>query len=199
MKDMKLVFATHNENKVKEVQAILPPHISLLSLTDIGCLEEIPETGKTLEENAILKANYITQKFSYPCFADDTGLVVDALDGAPGVYSARYAGESRDANANMSKLLNELSHTKDRAARFETVIALNLNNEQYIFTGKVEGEITDKKSGEKGFGYDPIFKPLGYTKTFAELPLEVKNKIGHRGKAIQKLILHLKSLAHITE
>ena len=199
MKDMKLVFATHNENKVKEVQAILPPHISLLSLTDIGCLEEIPETGKTLEENAILKANYITQKFSYPCFADDTGLVVDALDGAPGVYSARYAGENRDANANMSKLLNELSHTKDRAARFETVIALNLNNEQYIFTGKVEGEITDKKSGEKGFGYDPIFKPLGYTKTFAELPLEVKNKIGHRGKAIQKLILHLKSLAHITE
>ena len=199
MKDMKLVFATHNENKVKEVQAILPPHISLLSLTDIGCLEEIPETGKTLEENAILKANYITQKFSYPCFADDTGLVVDALDGAPGVYSARYAGESRDANANMSKLLNELSHTKDRAARFETVIALNLNNEQYIFTGKVEGEITDKKSGEKGFGYDPIFKPLGYTKTFAELPLEVKNKIGHRGKAIQKLILRLESLAHVAE
>jgi len=196
---MKLVFATHNENKVKEVQAILSPHISLLSLTDIGCLEEIPETGKTLEENAILKANYITQKFSFPCFADDTGLVVDALDGAPGVYSARYAGEQRDANDNMDKLLIELKHTKDRAARFETVIALNLNNEQYIFTGKVEGEITDKKSGEKGFGYDPIFKPLGYTKTFAELPLEVKNKIGHRGKAIQKLILHLKSLAHVTE
>ncbi len=196
---MKLVFATHNENKVKEVQAILPPHISLLSLIDIGCLEEIPETGKTLEENAILKANYITQKFSYPCFADDTGLVVDALDGAPGVYSARYAGESRDANANMSKLLNELSHIKDRRAKFETVIALNLNNEQFIFTGKVEGEIVQEKSGEKGFGYDPIFKPNGYTKTFAELPLEVKNKIGHRGKAIQKLILHLKSLAHATE
>ena len=196
---MKLVFATHNENKVKEVQAILLPHISLLSLTDIGCLEEIPETGKTLEENAILKANYITQKFSFPCFADDTGLVVDALDGAPGVYSARYAGESRGANANMSKLLNELNHIKDRSARFETVIALNLNNEQYIFTGKVEGEITNKKSGEKGFGYDPIFKPLGYTKTFAELPLELKNKIGHRGKAIQKLILYLQSLAHVTE
>ena len=196
---MKLVFATHNENKVKEVQAILLPRISLLSLTDIGCLEEIPETGKTLEENAILKANYITQIFSFPCFADDTGLVVDALDGAPGVYSARYAGEQRDANDNMDKLLIELKHTKDRAARFETVIALNLNNEQYIFTGKVEGEITNKKSGEKGFGYDPIFKPLGYTKTFAELPLEVKNKIGHRGKAIQKLILHLQSLAHVTE
>ena len=196
---MKLVFATHNENKVKEVQAILPPHISLLSLTDIGCLEEIPETGKTLEENAILKANYITKKFSYPCFADDTGLVVDALDGAPGVYSARYAGESRDANANMSKLLNELSHIKDRRAKFETVIALNLNNEQFIFTGKAYGEIVQEKSGEKGFGYDPIFKPNGYTKTFAELPLEVKNKIGHRGKAIQKLILRLESLAHVTE
>ncbi len=196
---MKLVFATHNENKVKEVQAILPPHISLLSLTDIGCLEEIPETGKTLEENAILKANYITKKFSYPCFADDTGLVVDALDGAPGVYSARYAGESRDANANMSKLLNELSHIKDRRAKFETVIALNLNNEQFIFTGKAYGEIVQEKSGKKGFGYDPIFKPNGYTKTFAELPLEVKNKIGHRGKAIQKLILRLESLAHVTE
>jgi len=196
---MKLVFATHNENKVKEVQAILPPHISLLSLTDIGCLEEIPETGKTLEENAIQKANYITKKFSYPCFADDTGLVVDALDGAPGVYSARYAGESRDANANMSKLLNELSHIKDRSAKFETVIALNLNKEQFIFTGKAYGEIFQEKSGEKGFGYDPIFKPKGYTKTFAELPLEVKNKIGHRGKAIQKLILRLESLAHVTE
>ena len=196
---MKLVFATHNENKVKEVQAILPPHISLLSLTDIGCLEEIPETGKTLEENAILKANYITQKFNYPCFADDTGLVVDALDGAPGVYSARYAGENRDANKNMNKLLNELRHIKDRKAKFETVIALNLNNEQSIFTGKIYGLIVHEKRGEKGFGYDPIFKPNGYTKTFAALPLEVKNKIGHRGKAIQKLILHLQSLAHVTE
>lgn len=196
---MKLVFATHNENKVKEVQAILPPHISLLSLTDIGCLEEIPETGKTLEENAILKANYITQKFSYPCFADDTGLVVDALNGAPGVYSARYAGENRDANENMNKLLNELRHITNRKAKFQTVIALNHINEQYIFTGKVYGEIIHKKRGEKGFGYDPIFKPNGYTKTFAEIPLEVKNKIGHRGKAIQKLILHLKNLAQVTE
>jgi len=196
---MKLVFATHNENKVKEVQAILPPHISLLSLTDIGCLEEIPETGKTLVENAILKANYITKKFNYPCFADDTGLVVDALDGAPGVYSARYAGENRDATDNMNKLLMELRYLKDRKAKFETVIALNLNNEQYIFTGKVDGLIIHEKRGEKGFGYDPIFKPNGYTKTFAELPLEVKNKIGHRGKAIQKLIFHLKSLARVTE
>jgi len=196
---MKLVFATHNENKVKEVQAMLPPHISLLSLTDIGCNEDIPETGKTLEENAILKANYITQKFSYPCFADDTGLVVDALDGAPGVYSARYANDQRDAHANMNKLLKELRDLKDRKAKFETVIVLNLNKEQYIFTGEVNGEIVHEKRGDKGFGYDPIFKPNGYSKTFAELPLVVKNKIGHRGKAIQKLILHLKSVAHVTE
>ena len=196
---MKLVFATHNENKVKEVQAMLPPHISLLSLTDIGCNEDIPETGKTLEENAILKANYITQKFSYACFADDTGLVVDALDGAPGVYSARYASNRRDANENMNKLLNELRDQKDRKAKFETVIALNLNKEQYIFTGEVNGKIVHEKKGDKGFGYDPIFKPNGYTKTFAELPLVVKNKIGHRGKAIQKLILYLKSVAHFTE
>ncbi|MGB5497317.1 MAG: non-canonical purine NTP diphosphatase [Maribacter sp.] len=196
---MKLVFATHNANKVKEVQAMLPPHISLLSLTDIGCQEEILETGKTLEENAILKANYITQKFSYPCFADDTGLIVDSLDGAPGVYSARYAGEGNDANDNMDKLLFELRNIEDRRAKFETVIALNLKNEQYIFTGKVNGEIVHRKKGEKGFGYDPIFKPEGYTKTFAELPLEEKNKIGHRGKAIQKLIMHLKSLADVTE
>jgi len=196
---MKLVFATHNENKVKEVQAMLPQHISLLSLTDIGCNEDIPETGKTLEENAILKANYITQKFSYPCFADDTGLLVDALDGAPGVYSARYASDGRDANENMNKLLNELRDQKDRKAKFETVIALNLKKEQYIFTGEVNGEIVYEKRGDKGFGYDPIFKPYGYSKTFAELPLVVKNKIGHRGRAIQKLILHLKSVAHVKE
>ena len=196
---MKLVFATHNENKVKEVQAILPPHISLLSLTDIGCLEEIPETGNTLEENAILKANYITKKFNYPCFADDTGLVVDALDGAPGVYSARYAGEHRNANDNMDKLINELRHLKDRKAKFKTVIALNLNKEQSIFTGEVYGLIVHEKRGKKGFGYDPIFNPNGYTKTFAELPLEVKNKIGHRGKAIQKLIFYLQSFAHVKE
>jgi len=196
---MKLVFATHNKNKVEEVRAIFPAHFSLLSLTEIGCTEDIPETGKTLMENASLKANYVTQKFGYPCFADDTGLLVNALKGAPGVYSARYAGEHRNANDNMDKLLNELADKKERTARFETVIALNLNNEQYIFTGKIEGEIIHNKSGEKGFGYDPVFKPNGYDKTFAELPLEIKNKIGHRGKAIQKLISYLKSLAHVTE
>jgi XTP/dITP diphosphohydrolase len=196
---MKLVFATHNKNKVEEVRAIFPVHISILSLTEIGCTEDIPETGKTLEENAIIKANYVTQNFGYPCFADDTGLLVDSLKGAPGVYSARYAGEQRDADDNMVKLLKELVNKKERTARFETVIALNINNEQYVFKGKVEGEITQNKSGAKGFGYDPIFKPFGYTKTFAKLPLEVKNKIGHRGKAIQKLILYLENLTHVKE
>ncbi|MCP4975812.1 MAG: non-canonical purine NTP diphosphatase [Maribacter sp.] len=196
---MKLVFATHNKNKVEEVRAIFPAHISLLSLTDIGCLEDIPETGKTLQENAILKANFVTQNFGYPCFADDTGLLVDSLNGAPGVYSARYAGEQRDADDNMDKLLKELINKTERTARFETVIALNINNEQYVFTAKVEGVIIQEKIGEKGFGYDPVFKPNGYTKTFAELPLEVKNKIGHRGKAIQKLIMCLKSLAQVTD
>jgi len=197
--DMELVFATHNKNKVKEVQAILPPHISLLSLTDIGCLEEIPETGKTLEENAILKANYITRNFGYPCFADDTGLIVDALNGAPGVYSARYAGKSRDANANMDKLLIELKRAKDRKAQFETVIALNLNEEQHIFKGEIEGKIINEKRGEQGFGYDPIFIPNGYSKTFAELPSEIKNNISHRGLAIQKLITYLNNLGQDEE
>jgi len=176
----------------------MPSNISLLSLTDIGYTEDIPETGKTLQENAILKANFVTQNFGYPCFADDTGLLVDSLKGAPGVYSARYAGEQRDADDNMDKLLKELANKTERTARFETVIVLNLNNEQYVFTGKVEGEIIHDKSGEKGFGYDPVFKPNGYTKTLAELPLEVKNKIGHRGKAVKKLITHLKKMQDVT-
>lgn len=190
---MKLVFATHNQNKVKEVQALLPPTISLLSLTDIGCNQEIPETGETLEENAILKADFVTHKFGYPCFADDTGLLVNALDGAPGVYSARYAGEQRNSEDNMNKLLSELASKKDRTARFETVIALNLKNQQHIFKGIVEGEITTEKKGKKGFGYDPIFKPASYGETFAELPLEVKNKISHRGRAIHQLLAYLKN------
>ena len=191
---MKLVFATHNQNKVKEVQALLPGNISLLSLTDIGCTQEIPETGKTLEENARLKANYVTKNYGFPCFADDTGLLVAILNGAPGVYSARYAGESANANANMEKILQALTAAGDRTARFETVIALNLNNEQYLYTGKIEGEIIHEKRGDKGFGYDPIFKPKGYDKTFAELPLEVKNQISHRAMAIQQLITYLNNI-----
>lgn len=193
---MKLVFATHNQNKVKEVQALLPENLSLLSLTDIGCTTEIKETGNTLEENAILKADFVTQNFGYPCFADDTGLLVKALNGAPGVYSARYAGKQANANDNMDKLLKALTSAQDRSARFETVIVLNLTGEQHIFTGKVEGEIINEKKGKKGFGYDPIFKPKGYTETFAELPLAVKNKISHRGKAIQQLITYLNSLIY---
>lgn len=188
---MKLVFATHNQNKVKEVQALLPGNLSLLSLTDIGCTQEIPETGKTLEENARLKADYVTKNYGFPCFADDTGLLVAILNGAPGVYSARYAGERANADDNMEKLLQALTAAVDRTARFETVIALNLNNEQHLFTGKIEGKIIHEKRGDKGFGYDPIFKPKGYAKTFAELPLEVKNKISHRAKAIQQLITYL--------
>ena len=178
---MKLVFATHNRNKVKEVQEIFPTHITLLSLNDIDCAEDIPETANTLEGNAILKADYVFKKYGFPCFADDTGLLVDALNGAPGVYSARYAGEQRDAGDNIHKLLEELKGNATRTARFETVIALNLNNEQHLFKGQVQGEITTKKRGQKGFGYDPIFKPKDYHKTFSELPLAIKNKISHRG------------------
>ncbi|MBD0776602.1 non-canonical purine NTP diphosphatase [Maribacter sp. ANRC-HE7] len=196
---MKLVFATHNQNKVKEVQALLPKNISLLSLTDIGCNEEIPETGKTLKENAIIKADFVTKHFGLPCFADDTGLLVDALNGAPGVYSARYAGEQGNSDNNMDKLLSELKSKTHRSARFETVIALNLENSQHIFTGTVEGDIIDEKKGDKGFGYDPIFRPKNYSQTFAELPMDVKNKISHRGKAIQELLIFLKRLANDTE
>ena len=196
---MKLVFATHNQNKVKEVQALLPKNISLLSLTDIGCNKEIPETGKTLKENTIIKADFVTKHFGLPCFADDTGLLDDALNGAPGVYSARYAGEQRNSDNNMDKLLSELKSTTHRSARFETVIALNLENSQHIFTGTVEGEIIDEKKGDKGFGYDPIFRPKTYSQTFAELPMAVKNKISHRGKAIKELLIFLKSLANDTE
>jgi XTP/dITP diphosphohydrolase len=195
---MKLVFATHNQNKVKEVQALIPGNLSLLSLTDIGCTQEIPETGKTLEENAILKADYVTKNYGLPCFADDTGLLVSILNGAPGVYSARYAGPKANANDNMEKLLKVLNAAGDRTARFETVIALNINKEQHLFTGKVAGEIIHEKRGDKGFGYDPIFKPKGYAKTFAELPLEVKNKISHRAKAIQQLITYLNSSMYDT-
>lgn len=185
---MKLVFASNNTNKIKEIQSILNGSIQLLSLDDIGCHEEIPETADTIEGNAILKANYVTEKFGYDCFADDTGLEVTALNGEPGVYSARYAGEQRNADDNMTKLLEALKDKSDRSAQFKTVIALNLNGKQHLFTGIAKGDITLNKTGNQGFGYDPIFQPENYTETFAELPLETKNKIGHRGKATQQLI-----------
>jgi XTP/dITP diphosphohydrolase len=190
---MNLVFATNNLNKLKEVQAIMPKHINLLSLKDIGCFEDIPETQNTIEGNAIEKATYIKTKYGYDCFADDTGLEIEALNGEPGVYSARYAGEQRNADDNMNKLLNTLESHVNRNAQFKTVIALQLNNQQHTFTGICKGEITKTKHGEQGFGYDPIFKPNGYNQTFAEMDLTLKNSIGHRGKAVSLLIHFLNS------
>ncbi len=185
---MQLVFATNNLNKLKEVQTLVPSHIKLLSLADIGCKEDIPETQNTIEGNAIQKAEYLKNNYGYDCFADDTGLEVEALNGEPGVYSARYAGEQRNAEDNMDKLLEHLKPHQNRIAQFKTVIALHLNGKLHTFTGICEGEITSTKHGDKGFGYDPIFKAKGYDKTFAEISLEEKNNIGHRGKAIKQLI-----------
>ena len=185
---MTLVFATNNLNKLKEVQSIVPKHINLLSLSDIGCTEDIPETQPTIEGNAIQKAEYLKNNYGYDCFADDTGLEVEALNNEPGVFSARYAGPQRNDADNMNKLLNNLKNKPNRSAHFKTVIALHLNGELKTFTGICKGEITQEKSGNKGFGYDPIFKAEGYTKTFAEIALEEKNKIGHRGKAVEQLI-----------
>lgn len=188
---MKLVFASNNKNKIQEIQALVPNSIQIVSLENIGCTEEIPETADTIEGNAILKANYITEKYGYDCFADDTGLEVDALNGAPGVYSARYAGEQKDANDNMDKLLSELSDKPNRKANFKTVIALNLNGKQSLFTGIINGKIIEEKIGTNGFGYDPIFVAEGYEKTFAELTMEEKSTISHRGIAVKELILFL--------
>ncbi|TSE04754.1 non-canonical purine NTP diphosphatase [Aquimarina algiphila] len=188
---MKLVFATNNKNKLKEVQALVPKHIEIVSLNDIGCTEDIPETSGTIEGNAKQKAEYIKDNYGYDCFADDTGLEVEVLDDAPGVYSARYAGEDKDAEANMNKLLKELNKEENRNARFKTVIVLIFNGKLKTFTGICSGTITEDKKGLGGFGYDPIFLPNGYDQTFAELPLSEKNKIGHRGKAVQQLIQYL--------
>ena len=185
---MKLVFASNNLNKIKEIQSILNGSIQLLSLEDIGCHEEIPETADTIEGNAILKANYVTEKYGYDCFADDTGLEVKALNGEPGVYSARYAGEQKNADDNMNKLLDALKNEDDRSAQFKTVIALNLNGAQHLFTGLAKGTITLNTTGNHGFGYDPIFQPVNYNETFAELSADVKNKISHRAKATEQLI-----------
>ena len=188
---MDLVFATHNVNKLKEVSLLLPKDIRLISLEDLGCHEEIPETGTTLEANAQLKADYITHRYGISCFADDTGLIIDALNGAPGVHSARFAGEEKDSEKNIEKVLFKLKNITSRTARFKTVIALNLNKERILFEGLVEGTITKEKMGAEGFGYDPIFIPIGYDQTFAQLPIEIKNEISHRGKALQKLIAYL--------
>jgi XTP/dITP diphosphohydrolase len=188
---MKIVFATNNVNKILEIQSMLPESIEIISLESIGCHEEIPETADTIEENAIMKANYVTEKYGYDCFADDTGLEVDALNGDPGVFSARYAGEQRSAEDNMTLLLSNLEDKTNRKAQFKTVITLNLKGKQYLFTGIAKGEITMERAGNQGFGYDPIFRPENYQETFAQLPLETKNKIGHRGKATVELIAFL--------
>jgi len=185
---MQLVFASNNVNKIKEIQALLPETIKIVSLESIGCLEEIPETAESIEGNAILKANYVTQKYGLDCFADDTGLEAEALNGEPGVYSARYAGEQKNAGDNMNLLLANLHHQKNRKAQFKTVIVLNLNGKQYLFNGIVRGEITLEKIGNQGFGYDPIFQPEGFSETFAQLSLAQKGQISHRGKATQQLI-----------
>lgn len=188
---MKLVFATHNQNKFKEVQALMPGHIELSSLTDIGCYDDIPETADTIEGNALLKANYVRNHYGLPCFADDTGLEVAVLNGEPGVHSARYAGPKKDAVANTGKLLEKLKTATDRSARFKTVIALVSSNSEELFTGICEGTITELPRGDKGFGYDPVFQPMGYDQTFAEMSLEQKSAIGHRGRAIRKLLERL--------
>ena len=208
---MKIVFATNNAHKLQEIRAILGPSFEVVSLADIGCHEDIPETGQTLEENAIMKAEYIYNKYHLSCFADDTGLEVEALNGAPGVYSARYAAmESQDAvshdsEANMARLLRELGNNNNRKARFRTVIALIQKKdvcpcgctsikEIHQFEGIVNGEIIRERRGGEGFGYDPIFQPDGYDQTFAELGADIKNQISHRARATQKLAEYLRAL-----
>ena len=188
---MKICFATNNPKKIEEVKAALGDSFEIVSLKDIGCLEELPETGDTLEHNAFQKAKYVKQHFGVDCFADDTGLEVDALEGEPGVYSGRYAGEPRSDERNIDLLLKNLENTSLRTARFKTVIALLLGDEEYKFEGVAEGEILRERTGEGGFGYDPVFLPKGYSRSFAEMDLSEKNEISHRGKAVSELISFL--------
>ncbi|WP_375584626.1 non-canonical purine NTP diphosphatase [Cyclobacterium xiamenense] len=189
---MKICFATNNPKKLEEVKAALGEEFEILSLTDIGCSEELPETGDTLEHNAFQKARYVQTHYGVDCFADDTGLEVEALDGAPGVYSGRFAGEPRSDDRNLTLLLDRMQGKANRKASFRTVIALLLGKESHAFEGKVSGEILRQRSGQSGFGYDPVFRPMGYDRTFAELSLQEKNAISHRGKAVQKLSDFLK-------
>ena len=190
----KLVFATNNAHKLEEVAAILGDQIELLSLNDIGCHTDIPETAETLEGNALLKSSFIFKNYGLDCFADDTGLEVEALNGAPGVYSARYAGGDHDSKANMKKLLKELDGTTNRKAQFRTVIALILDGKEYLFEGKVKGSIITEERGDAGFGYDPVFQPDGYDQTFAQLGSEVKNNVSHRAFATKALCEFLKNI-----
>ena len=194
MMKRKLVFATNNAHKLEEVAAILGDQVELLSLNDIGCQTDIPETAETLEGNALLKSSYIYKNYHLDCFADDTGLEVETFNGAPGVYSARYAGgEGHDAQANMLKLLHELDGKENRKAQFRTAISLILDGKEYLFEGVIKGEIIKEKRGDSGFGYDPVFMPEGYDRTFAELGNDIKNQISHRALAVQKLCEFLQS------
>ena len=188
----KIVFATNNKHKLDEIRKILSDKFEIVSLHDIGCDVDIPETGDTLEDNALMKAEYVKQHFGLDCFADDTGLEVEVLNGAPGVHSARYAeGTDHDSEANMDKLLRELGNNNNRKARFRTVIALLFNGETHLFDGIVNGNIISERHGTEGFGYDPIFVPDGYGQTFAELGMEIKNQISHRARAVNKLAVFL--------
>lgn len=188
---MKLVIASNNSHKLQEIKEIVGNNIDLLRLMDINCNDDIPETGVTLEENAFQKSNYVFQKFKYNCFADDTGLEVDALDGEPGVYSARYGGSDRNSGKNIDKLLSKLDGIENRQAQFRTVISLIINGEEFVFEGIVRGAISETILGENGFGYDPIFVPIGYSQSFAQMSSEQKNMISHRALAVKKLVSFL--------
>ncbi len=189
----KIVFATNNSHKLSEVRALLGNIFEIVSLKDIGFKEDIPETGVTLAENASQKSHFIYERYGLDCFADDTGLEVDALEGAPGVYSARYAGEHASYEENVTKLLHELDGEKNRVARFKTVVSLIVDGNEFQFEGRVEGQILEQRFGNSGFGYDPVFLPDGYPETFAKMSPELKNRISHRGKAMQKLVVFLKN------
>ncbi len=191
---MKLVFATQNENKAKEIQSLLPEYFKIITLKDIRCFDEIPETAETLEGNSLLKASFISETYNLNCFADDTGLEIEALNNRPGVHSARYAGPDKSAAANIDKVLSELEGKTSRNAQFRTLITLILNKSTFSFEGIVRGEIISEKRGENGFGYDPIFVPEGEIRTFAEMSLEEKNKHSHRARAFQKMIDFLNKL-----
>jgi len=188
---MKIVFATHNPNKLKEVQDILQNSIKLLSLDDIGCHEDIEETADTVEGNALIKANHVFRNYNYPCFADDTGLFVEALNGEPGVYSARYAGAKKEAKANNEKLLQNLKSVENRNAFFKTAIVYKTETTTRKFIGICEGKILETPNGQAGFGYDPIFRPEGYEQSFAKMSAKTKNKISHRAKAMEKFVKYL--------
>ena len=185
---MKLVFATHNKNKAIEIQSLMPEGIEVLTLDEIGCTEDIPETADTLEGNAKIKADFVYETYGYNCFADDTGLEVEALNNEPGVLSARYAGSAKDPEQNMQLLLENLSRHNNRSAQFRTAIALRLDGETYLFEGIVSGDITAEKRGNDGFGYDPIFQPEGSQRTFAEMSLTEKNGMSHRARALEKML-----------